>query len=41
MKQIIVATDFSVPAEHAMLYAGLLAQKLDLAWFCFMFFRFP
>jgi nucleotide-binding universal stress UspA family protein len=27
MKQIIVATDFSVPAEHAMLYAGQLAQK--------------
>lgn len=27
MKQIIVPTDFSAPAENAMLYAGQLAQK--------------
>jgi nucleotide-binding universal stress UspA family protein len=29
MKTIVVATDFSAPAENAMLYAGQLADTLN------------
>jgi nucleotide-binding universal stress UspA family protein len=41
MKQIIVATDFSVPAEHAMLYAARLAQKTGSALVLLHVFQVP
>jgi len=41
MKQIVVATDFSVPAEHAMLYAGQLAQKTGSGLILLHVFQVP
>ena len=41
MKHIIVATDFSVPAEHAMLYAGQLAQKTGSGLILLHVFQVP
>src|SRR5688572_6852639 len=41
MKQIIVATDFSVPAEYAMLYAGQLAQKTGSGLILLHVFQVP
>lgn len=41
MKQIIVPTDFSVPAENAMLYAGQLAQKTGAGVLVVHVFQIP
>lgn len=41
MKQIIVPTDFSVPAENAMLYAGQLAEKTGAGILLLHVFQIP
>ena len=41
MKQLIVTTDFSVPAENAMMFAGRLAQKTGAAITLLHVFQIP
>jgi nucleotide-binding universal stress UspA family protein len=41
MKQVIVPTDFSVPAEHAMLFAGQVAQRVDASIILLHVFQMP
>ena len=41
MRQIIVPTDFSVPAENAMLFAGGLAQKMNAGILLVHVFQIP
>src|SRR5215208_2527895 len=41
MKTIVVPTDFSAPAENAMLYAGQLAQTISASVFLLHVYQIP
>ncbi len=41
MKTIVVATDFSAPAENAMLYAGQLANSINASVLLFHAYQVP